>query len=67
MAAYRFEALQTFYGMRHTQYLKGMRYTVREGNNELDAFVHSWAKQGKVRIVPIDPRQPVLRGTAIVS
>ena len=52
---YTFFALKDFVlmgplGEVHCGYMKNLRYSVREGNDALDALVKVWVEEGKVRI-----------------
>lgn len=48
----RFVCVEDFYSKEtRSQYLSGMTYYVREGNDLLDGLVQKWARQNKVRIL----------------
>lgn len=47
---YRFEAVQTFESSEtKSTYVKGMKYTVRAGNDKLDGLVQLWESKNLVK------------------
>ena len=40
-----------------SEYIAGLTYTVRSGNADLDTAVQEWAHNGRVTLVPMNPKQ----------
>ena len=50
-ALYRFRPLETFAAENGSEYVKGMLYTVREGNDYLHQLVQTWTSNNKVEVI----------------
>lgn len=49
---YYFQPTETFYSEETAStYVKGLRYTVRKGNDKLDKLAHEWRDNNKVVIL----------------